>query len=109
MTIPGFDIDQIKTVHIDSNGILSLKQKNGTFQTKNLIEVWNSFLLNKPNTAPVVSDTKARKTELREVVNTESYLGGSVLIQYVPYIPGTIAIGAMGHSAYSFVRDTLSL
>lgn len=75
MVIPGFDIDQIETVRIDSNGMLSMKQKNGTIQIKNLIESWNSFFLIKPNITPIISGTKVQKTELKEAINTESYLG----------------------------------
>lgn len=75
MAMFGSDIDRIKTVRIDSNGMLFLRKKNGVIQTKNLIESWNSFLLEKPSGAPIVSNTKVQKIELKEAINTESYLG----------------------------------
>jgi hypothetical protein len=94
---PDFDIKKLQTVQLDKNGILHLNYKGNTSHTFNITESWNNILLPKPLPTAIVQATRDKQVKLQEQMNRESYLGGSVIVEYMPAAAiattSTIALG----------------
>jgi hypothetical protein len=91
---PDFDIQKLKTIQIDQNGVLTLNYDQKSFRIS-LIETWNNSILPRPSTESIQKDTHRGIEELERSMEHESYLGWAVIIDYLPW---SIALGMKIHS-----------
>lgn len=113
MRSPKFDIKQIYSLQITENGILHIKNNQGTIQTINIIESWNALLIPHPSTTKIHQNSRQASESLEKEIHTESYLGGNILVSYIPaLLVKWVALHSLyysGKSGVEFVIEKLMI
>ena len=89
-----------------NNGIVRFFNKDlGELYRANLLRLWNESNLPPEKLKEIAQKTKEEEEALREVLQRESLLGGSVVVQYA----ATVSVGGLvGASSIAGMRNTLN-